>query len=374
MITLTGTVSNSTDYGYEFGYVYMNGIQSIINVYNCSVSPGSPPISIQENTCLNADGTYLFVQNVVYYYLGETCWETSIEENGNYVTSYQRVEGNTFNLTTTWDNESGKLEITFMFSNFTWSSKVTRVVDVPLTSVVYVGRNAGTVIGGYGNSLTSTLGKGFNVSIREYFEWNGKWYVPPVAFSGYQITGESAENGSATFYDGKVWVTHGDAGVQELYNYSVVVVNGTFFTFPPGSLWYADGIPFVNSTSLGSVAPFCFFNHSFSGREIRVVFSAPVMIDGVVSRVFYLPSPETVYLRNGTKCEPMYFSSNVTVNPISNASSSSSTRVSKASVDESNVSVKGGGISLPVKVLIFILFVGVNLAGIIAVKRPKKGE
>lgn len=54
-----------TNYGYEFGYVEMEGIQSIITMYNISLASGSPMISVQQNIYLNVNGESTFVQNVI---------------------------------------------------------------------------------------------------------------------------------------------------------------------------------------------------------------------------------------------------------------------------------------------------------------------
>jgi hypothetical protein len=302
--------ANSYDYGYEFGYVEMNGIQSIINLYNISLEPGSPGISIQENVCLNLNGNNIFVQNVIQptsltrngYNVD---WETSVYYNGSYHEYiYTDIVGREFNLTTVWTNTSNELNVTFYMSNTTLTLNKTYSFPGKLIGVVYSGYTTGTVVAGYGNGAIAGLAKGFNVSIEEYYKYNG-WYVPPIAYSGLPSTGEKAVNGYAYYSHGKVWVVYGNAGVQELYNFSVVIVNDTVYTFPRDSLWLDNGKFFVNSTPLenATIRPFCYYNYSFvPEKKILLSFSNATEIDCVKSKSFYLPHPEVVYFYKDGKC------------------------------------------------------------------------
>ncbi|WP_009991422.1 hypothetical protein [Saccharolobus solfataricus] len=312
-IILIPIVNAGYDYGYEFGYVNMNGIQAIVTLYNISLQPGSPPISIQQNVCLNLNGSEILVQNVIIPLIltatnqYEINWVNSVFYNGSYHTfSYSFVVGNTFNLTTVWVNSSDKLVITFYLSNCSTSLNRTYVLYGNYIGVVYSGYDAGTVIVGFRNGATADFVKGFNVSIQEFYRYDNSWYVPPVAYSGYSNTGESATNGYAYFYDGKVWVIYGNASTQMLYNFSVIIVNNTIFTFPKGSLWLSDGNFFTDSIPLKGnliISPFYYFNYSFSTKkQILLKFNNYTVVDGIKGKAFYLPSSENVYIRENGKC------------------------------------------------------------------------
>jgi len=374
-----GLISNSYDYGYEFGYVDADGVEALITFYNTSLAHVSPYFSVQENVCLNL-GASVFVQNVItcsytveqYPVLSVNktfTWETSIFDGEYHITSHP-VEGNRFNLTTTWTNTSNGTLITFYESNFTESNKVTCLVPLHFLSVIYPGYYAGTVVAGYGNSVTAYLGEGFNVSIQQFYRYQHQWFVPPVAFSGYPNTGESAFNGSAHFYDGKVWVTWGNEGIQELYNYSVVIVNDSVYTFPQGSLWFQNGKPFVNSTDdYGEIAPFFYFNHSFSPQKrIQLSFSTPTVIDGVKGETFYLPFPEYVYERENGSCIPLYISSNVTFQE--NQSSSSFSKGNSSTNPSAIVTQGTNGLKL-IKFSILIAFFIFNVIAILLLRKKR---
>ncbi|AEE94586.1 conserved hypothetical protein [Acidianus hospitalis W1] len=321
LIIFIPTVYAGYDYGYEFGYVQTCGIQSIVSLYNISLEPGSPGISIQENVCLNINGSNVFVQNVIepvmltrYGY--DVIWTTSVYYDGAYhMFCHSGIIGYTFNITTIWTNTSNALCIEFFISNTTLTLNKTCVIMGKFFGIIYSGYNAGTVIGGYGNSAVAELAKGFNVSIREYYRYNNNWYVPPVAYSGVWSTGESAINGYAYFSKGTVWITYGNAGIQELYNFSVVIVNNTVYTFPRGSLWIANGRFFVNFTPLENVTirPFYYFNYSFiPKKEILISFDNYTEIDCVKSKSFYLPFPEVVYFYENGSCVGKFISTNIT--------------------------------------------------------------
>ncbi|WOE49771.1 hypothetical protein RQ359_001252 [Sulfuracidifex metallicus DSM 6482 = JCM 9184] len=372
-------MSSSYDYGYEFGYVHADGVEALITFYNTSLAYVSPYFSVQENVCLNL-GVPAFVQNVIScsytieqypnYSVNKTfTWETSIFFDGEYHITSHQVEGNRFNLTTTWINTNNGTLITFCESNFTDSNKVTCLVPLHFLAIIYPGYYAGTVISGYGNSATAYLGKGFNVSIQQFYRYHGEWFVPPVAFSGYPNTGESAVNGSAHFYDGKVWVTWGNEGIQELYNYSVVIVNDSVYTFPQNSLWFQNGKPFINNTNdCGEIAPFFYFNHSFSPQKrIQLRFARPTVVDGVKGETFYLPFPEYVYERENGSCIPLYVSSNMTFQSCQSSflnKATSSTSSSTSLTQESN------GLKL-IKFSILIAFFIFNIVAIVLLKRKK---
>ncbi|MCY0860618.1 MAG: hypothetical protein OWQ54_09335 [Sulfolobaceae archaeon] len=331
-----GIIYGPTNYGYEFGYVKMNGIMSIITMYNLSVAISSPMISIQQNICLNVNGENVFVQNVIQpLTVNKSIWITSVYYNGYYnTTSFSYLIGSEINLTTIWTPEGNTTIITFYASNGTLTFDKTYTLKGRFIGVIYDGYIIGTVVGGYGNGATAYLAKGFNISIVSFYEYNGSWYVPPVAYSGYPNTGENAFNGTAYYYDGKVWVVYGNSsGPQLLYNFSVVVVNNTVYTFPPNSLWVLNNGResfFVNKTSFengAELSPFMIINHTFVlEKKIELVFPQPVEIDGVRSKVFYLPSPEAVYIDEGGKLVAEYINSSsysVIVNSSSTTTSSS---------------------------------------------------
>ncbi|EWG06608.1 MAG: hypothetical protein ASUL_08569 [Candidatus Aramenus sulfurataquae] len=307
----------STDYGYEFGYVPLNGVQSLVEVYNLSLAPGSPDVSVQQNVCINVGGQEVFVQNVLHPLPGEGCWETSIYYNGEYnYTVFWPVKGSWFNLTTVWYGRGNETVVDFYFSNGTFQEEKTYVLQGGYIGVVYDGYTIGTVVAGYANSEVAFLAEGFNVSIESFYLLNGSWYVPPVAWSGWQNTGESVVGGEAYYYDGRVWVVYGNSSSpQLLYNASVVIVNNTVYVFPMGSLWEVNGKYFTNETEFakGEVLKPLGTNYSFvAEKEIELKFPEQVVVDGVKGEVFYLPSPETVYVREGDKCVPVYVNSNVT--------------------------------------------------------------
>lgn len=323
LIIFIPTVYAGYNYGYEFGYVETNGIQSIVSLYNISLEPGSPSISIQENVCLNLNGSNVFVQNVIQpvnltrdgY---DIQWETSIYYNGSYhIYSHSDITGYTFNITTIWTNSSNKLYVVFFISNTTLTLNETCILEGKFLGIIYSGYETGTVIGGYGNGAIAGLAKGFNISIKEYYRYNNNWYVPPVAYSGFSSTGESATNGYAYFNNGTVWVTYGNAGIQELYNFSVVIVNNTVYTFPRDSLWIANGRFFVNSTPLENVTirPFYYFNYSFiPKKEILINFNNYTKIDCIKSKSFYLPYPEVVYFYENGSCVGKFIGAIITHN------------------------------------------------------------
>ncbi|WP_238699198.1 hypothetical protein [Saccharolobus sp. E5-1-F] len=318
---LVPTVYAGYDYGYEFGYVNMNGIQAIVTLYNISLQPGSPTISVQENLCLNLNGSNIFVQNVIIPSIltkagYEVEYINSIFYNGTYhIFSYYYLVGRSFNLTTVWFNTSDKLLITFYISNGSVSLNKTWVLYGNYLGIVYSGYDAGTVVVGYGNGATAYLGKGFNVSISEFYRYNNGWYVPPIAYSGYPITGESALNGYAYYYNGEVWVTYGNASDQMLYNFSVIIVNNTIFTFPKGSLWLANGRFFTNSIPFKEdliISPFYYFNHSFiAKKQLLLKFNNYTEIDGIKGKTFFLPTSENVYIKENGKCIAMFLNQSI---------------------------------------------------------------
>ncbi len=311
--------SSGYDYGYEFGYVNASGVQSVVHLYNVNVVMGSPGISIQENVCLNV-GYNVFVQNVIRpeELLRGTYsvqWQTSVF-CGIYKTYNLDVQGNVFNLTITWNAGSGGVYVNFYLSNMTHTWRYTQVIPGKSLSVLYDGYTTGTVVVGYGNGDVADLGKGFNVSIRQYYLYDGKWYVPPVAFSGLPSTGESAHYGDAYAEDGEVWVTFGNEGVQRLYNYSVVIVNNTVFTFPEGSLWREGETYFVNCTELSDspVSPVCYHGNPMVFRKAITLRTEGIAeVDGVKGDLFYLPFPEDVYVREGEECVQLWVNGSVTL-------------------------------------------------------------
>ncbi|MCI2414200.1 MAG: hypothetical protein MPF33_02935 [Candidatus Aramenus sp.] len=305
---------SSTNYGYEFGYVPLNGLQSLVEVYNLSLAPGSPDISVQQNVCINVGGQGVFVQNVLHPLPGEGCWETSVYYNGEYnYTGFSPVKGSWFNLTTVWYAKGDDTVVEFYFSNGTVKEERTYVLQGEYLGVVYDGYTIGTVVAGYGNGAIAYLAKGFNVSIESFYLLNGSWYVPPLAWSGWENTGESAVGGKAYYYDGRVWVVYGNStSPQLLYNVSAVIVNNTVHVFPRGSLWEVDGKYLTNETEFveGEVLKPLGTNYSFvAEKEIVLEFPEQVAVDGVKGDVFYLPSPETVYVREGDKCVAVYVNS-----------------------------------------------------------------
>ncbi len=349
------------DYGYEFGYVETNGIQAIVNLYNISLQPGSPDISIQENVCLNLNGSNIFVQNVIQPTIltkngYDTLWETSIFYNGSYHEYfYSNIVGHTFNITTIWTNSSDMLRIEFFISNTTLTLNKTCVLEGKFIGIVYSSYDTGTVIGGYGNGAIAGLAKGFNVSIKEYYRYDKNWYIPPVAYSGISSTGESATNGYAYFSHETVWITYGNAGTQELYNFSVVIVNNTLYTFPRNSLWLANGRFFVNSTALENVTirPFYYFNYSFIPKKrILINFSNYTEVDCVNSKSFYLPYPEVVYFHKDGECIGEFIGATVTHNVTKIITSI----IHKSSANLLNKIIKIGSISIFFIILIILLF------------------
>ncbi|AOL17263.1 hypothetical protein BFU36_11720 [Sulfolobus sp. A20] len=319
-----------TNYGYEFGYVRMNGIQSIIKMYNLSVTSGSPSISIQQNINLNINGEDTFVQNVVQpLTINKSMWTTSIYYNGHFTVSFfSYLIGSEINLTTIWAPKGNITTITFYASNGTSTFNKSYVLEGKFMDIIYDGYTIGTVVGGYGNGETAYLAKGFNISIATFYEYNGSWYVPPVVYSGFPNTGEQAFNGKAYFYDGKVWVVYGNvSGPQLLYNFSVVIVNNTVYTFPPNSLWVLNNQRFFeNQTSFeigDKLSPFMTINYTFIlEKKIELTFPQPVEIDGVKSKVFYLPCPETVYIDEGGKLIAEYVNSSINFSSLSYTTSS----------------------------------------------------
>ncbi|AWR96023.1 hypothetical protein DFR85_12335 [Acidianus brierleyi] len=349
------------NYGYEFGYVETNGIQAIVNLYNISLQLGSPDISIQENVCLNLNGSNIFVQNVIQPMMltkngYDTQWETSIYYNGSYYEYfYSSIVGRTFNITTIWTNTSNMLRIEFFISNTTLTLNKTCVLKGKFIGIVYSGYDTGTVIGGYGNGAVAGLAKGFNISIKEYYRYNKNWYVPPVAYSGIPSTGESATNGYAYFSNGKVWITYGNAGMQKLYNFSVVIVNNTLYTFPRGSLWLANGRFFVNSTALENVTirPFYYFNYSFiPEKRILINFNNYTEVDCVNGKSFYLPYPEVVYFYKNGKCVGEFIGAIV----IHNVTKITTSITHQSSVNLVYKAIRIGSIGILFVILIILLF------------------
>ncbi|BDC17481.1 hypothetical protein [Acidianus sp. HS-5] len=347
-------------YGYEFGYVETNGIQAIVSLYNLSVN-SLYWVSIQQNVCLNFNGTSIFVQNVIQPYLHlrhgyEIAWQTSLYYDGSYhIHTFTYLEGTTFNITTAWSNTSCKLIIDFYISNGSVTENYTCVLVGKFIDVIYNGYSTGTVVVGYACGETAYLGKGFNVSIEEFYKYDGRWYVPPIAYSGYPNTGESAFCGCTYYYDGKAWVVYGHGGVKQLYNFSVVIVNNTVYTFPRGSLWLVNGKPFVNCTKcFGVINPFSYFNYSFfPKKEILLCFHNCTEVDGVKGRVFYLPFPEEVYLNEDGKCVSLFVNKNITANLSCTSSSSVNMTHSTKELGESE---SRNGIGFENVIIIFAVF------------------
>ncbi|MEW9492032.1 MAG: hypothetical protein TQ35_0007530 [Candidatus Aramenus sulfurataquae] len=148
---------------------------------------------------------------------------------------------------------------------------------------------------------------------------------------------------------------------QLLYNASVVIVNNTVYVFPRGSLWEVNGKYFTNETEFveGEALKPLGTNYSFvAEKEIELKFPEQVVVDGVKGEVFYLPSPETVYVREGDKCVPVYVNSNVTyssepsqttssqaTSPPPSSTGTSGATVGSVAVSGVYTSVKGKGIS-----------------------------
>ncbi|QKR00827.1 hypothetical protein GWK48_10925 [Metallosphaera tengchongensis] len=312
LLPLPSSSFSPTNYGYEFGYVPMGGIQTVVVLYNISLALGSPDMSVQQNVCLNVGGQEVFVQNVLEpLSLTESGWQTSVYFNGAYNETNSNLQGHVFNLTTTWYQQGNFTVIKFYLSNGTFKGERTYLLPGKLLDVVFSGYTTGTVVGGFGNGITAYLGEGFNVSMESFYLFNGTWYVPPIAWSGWVNTGEKAVGGSAYYYDGKVWVVFGNStSPQLLYNVSVVVVGNQVYTFPKDSLWEAGGKYFVNSTDYveGEVLRPVGTNYSFT-LEKKYQVECSCVMDGVKGNAFYLPSPETVYVREGDRCVALYVNS-----------------------------------------------------------------
>ncbi|WP_062421915.1 hypothetical protein [Sulfolobus acidocaldarius] len=364
-----------TNYGYEFGYVEMEGIQSIITMYNISLASGSPMISVQQNIYLNVNGESTFVQNVIQPLTNnESIWTTSVYYNGHYdVSRLSYLMGNEINLTTIWTPEGNNTVITFYASDGTSTFEKTYILEGKFLDIIYDGYTIGTVVAGYGNGEISYLAKGFNISIVSLYKYNGSWYVPPVAYSGWVNTGERAYNGTAYYYNGRVWVVYGNVtSPQLLYNFSVVIVNNTVYTFPPDSLWVSNGEHFFeNQTPFDSgdrVSPFMTINYTFAlEKKIELSFPQPVEIDGVRSKVFYLPSPETVYIDEGGRLVAEYVNSSINFTSINSSSNSTSMNTSSNSSPSSSTTTEG----LSLYVVIMALVVVVLL--LLVIKYTKRG-
>ncbi|MBW9141986.1 MAG: hypothetical protein K1T65_09970, partial [Candidatus Aramenus sp.] len=80
-------------------------------------------------------------------------------------------------------------------------------------------------------------------------------------------------------------------------------------------------------------------NYSFvAEKEIELKFPEQVVVDGVKGEVFYLPSPETVYVREGDKCVPVYVNSNVTYSSEPSQTTSSQTTSSQTTTPSQTTS------------------------------------
>ncbi|BAB65989.1 hypothetical protein [Sulfurisphaera tokodaii] len=339
-----------SDYGYEFPQMPITGVNSTVIYYNISVSGSSP--STQQNTCILINKTQVFVQNVLWYYgkYENPEWGIEIWYHGSLQIAFYMtptITGNKYTLITLWNyNKSGVL-ITFYLSNGTETFNETYYIPGKYNGLFNI---QGTVIVGYGNGATAYLAPGFNVSISTTVEIHGKWYTPPVIFSGLPNTGENAVCGRAYLStNNRVFVVYNNTNGKQIFELqflalpSVIIFGDEAIVFPFDSLWeikYPNGSVsfFVNETKYvegAIVCPYGITNLPYQSNIPNVThFKLEKKYHVVYDNYsFWVPQKEYVFILINNSYVPILIDNSTTISNSSNtAVPTATTTVTQTSV------------------------------------------